>query len=302
MDGFNAKKGHIGLFTGQKIPIYPELSVLYLGATPRDPRARIQCFLLTLIMLLPIANLFGCASTMHKTSPEPTWKFSIVMLPAKYSVMGITQLAPSFYEYQTLDAWSAKMKEVHLIENDSKVPVVLHLHGCAGIHGADNRWASVYAEMGYLTILPNSFRRPIRQFSCNRGTMDYKARMRIQELTYAREQIAKIPWVDQERIFLSGFSEGAQGVSYYYRGGFAAHVLIGTDCRFVNHNPRAPDNTPVLNVVGSHDHYGYGRGCNISRDIGGSKKLIIKGAGHDLSHESRARDTIRAFLEDCCRK
>jgi len=123
--------------------------------------------------------------------------------------------------------------------------------------------------------------------------------MRFEEIEFAKQQIAKIPWVDKGRIILSGFSEGSQGVSNYSDAGFAAHILIGTDCRLSGGSPNAPDGTPVTNIVGSNDSFGYGGGCRVSRDAGGSKSLVIVSGKHDVSGEDKARKAIKEFLETC---
>ncbi len=252
-----------------------------------------------------IATLSSCAP-LTLNSPiaelENTWKYSVTMLPAKYSAMEMTQLAPGFYEYPLLDDWSRDIQDKHLKKSVDKVPVVLHMHGCTGIRTGDSRWADVYADMGYLTVLPNSFYRSNRVALCGRGRWGYRAPLRIEEIDYAIQQISKIPWVDKKRIYLSGFSEGGNAVSFYNGENFAAYIIIGTNCRHAGGAPRAPKYMPVLNIVGSKDHYGYGDGCIVNRSVGGSRLVIVKGAGHDVSQEDQARPAAQEFLENCCKR
>jgi len=258
----------------------------------------------SILSLFLILTLTSCALNQPQQSPiteiERTWKFAKTMLPARYSAMEMNHLAPGFYEYQSLDDWSRDIQEKHFKKNVDKVPVVLHMHGCAGIYDG---WAHSYADMGYLTIMPNSFKRPNRRVMCDSGNWSYRIRIRIEEIDYAIEQVSKIPWVDQNKIFLSGQSEGGNTLSLYKGEKFQAYIIIGTNCEHAGGTPLAPKNIPVLNIVGQLDHYpGYGEGCNVYRSIGGSRRVIVRGGGHDVSNEDEARRAAREFLENCCKR
>lgn len=259
-----------------------------------------------ILPFLLILALSSCAVTVNSpaTEIEKTWNFAVTILPAKYSAMEMTQVAPGFYEYPLLDDWSRDIQENHLKKNADKVPVVLHMHGCNGIGSGDSGWADVYADMGYLTILPNSFRRSNRESMCysGSGSWGYRSQLRIEEINYALQEISKIPWVDVNRIFLSGFSEGGNTLSFYKGEKFAAYIIIGTNCKHAGGAPRAPKNIPVLNIVGSMDEDGYGNGCRVNRSVGGSRLVVVKGAGHDVSQEEQARRAAEEFLENCCKQ
>jgi dienelactone hydrolase len=258
-----------------------------------------KCLILSCVLVLTLSS---CAGTIDSPVAEvgKTWKFAVTMLPAKYSAMEMTQLAPGFYEYPSLDGWSRYVQENSLRENVGKIPVVLHMHGCGGISSGDSRWADVYADMGYLTILPNSFRRSDRVSMCRSGGWGYRSQLRIEEIDYALHQISKIPWIDVNRIFLSGHSEGGNALSFYRGEEFAAYIILGTNCRHAGGVPRVAGNIPVLNIVGSMDEFGYGSGCRVNRSVGGSGLVVVNGAGHDVSQEEQARRAVREFLENCC--
>ena len=255
-----------------------------------------------LFPLFLIITLSSCANILNSPVSEidKTWKYAFTKLPAKYSATGTTRAAPAFRRYPSLDDWSRDVQEKLLKKGVDKVPVVLHMHGCEGIAPNDYRWADVYADMGYITIVPNSFRRSNRKELCNAGMWGYRSHLRIEEIDYARQQISRIPWVDNNRIILSGFSEGGNAISFYTGESFAAHIIIGANCSHAGGTPRGPKNIPVLNIVGSMDDYGYGDGCTINRSVGGSRRVIVKRAGHDVSNEVQARRAAQEFLENCC--
>ena len=58
--------------------------------------------------------------------------------------------------------------------------------------------------------------------------------------------------------------------------------------------------TPVLAIVGSEDHYRPGSSCYIERTVGGSKSIIISGAGHSIAHLGETNESIKTFLRKCC--
>jgi len=199
------------------------------------------------------------------------------------------------------ESWPARVAESKL-QPGVRLPAVLYLHGCAGFR-AGERWAHTVRESGYAFFAPDSFQRPGRENLCGTGRramIDKRIPMRRQELDYALEQLKKAQWIDQRRIVLMGFSEGAQTASAYRGNAFAAVVLIGTDCRFSGGSPATPKSVPVLNLVGSGDEWGYGAGCNIPDNVSGSKKVVLDKRRHDLSGDAEARRALGRFLKQCC--
>ena len=182
-----------------------------------------------------------------------------------------------------------------------RVPAVIYLHGCAG-NTMGVTWASQFNRLGYAFFAPESLARPRRSMcgSGKRSMLDIRIPWRIEELRYSLEQIQGLDWIDPQRILLMGSSEGAQAASAYTGNEFAAVVLIGTDCRFVGGRPRTPDGVPVLNMVGSNDNEGGGKGCRITRTVGGSRKVIIEGGRHKLGNNADAMRELEAFLAACC--
>ena len=197
-----------------------------------------------------------------------------------------------------------------------KIPAVIYLHNCSGSQHV-NGWAEFFSEFGFAFFAPNSFLRPGRKIYCGRGisrTIDYRMKMRTREALYALHQVKKLPWIDQKRLILMGFSEGAFAASGFHYDGFIAHILLATACRFTHGfskfsgSPLAPSGVAVLNIVGKEDRF-YGRGCNIRRDNGGSKKIQLEYAGTDrsvgkghiiTSDHPEAVAAILKFLEACC--
>ncbi len=59
---------------------------------------------------------------------------------------------------------------------------------------------------------------------------------------------------------------------------------------------------PVLAVVGSRDEYYDGSSCQISRNVGGSKSIVILDADHDIMGHPELKQAPKTFLRECCRQ
>lgn len=193
--------------------------------------------------------------------------------------------------------WQRQVGKTRL-KPGTKLPAVIYLHGCARNDDGDV-WSDYFSDLGYAFFAPNSFVGP-RSSTC--GSWDILlSNMRQEEAKYALRQLRKADWIDQNRIILMGHSQGGQAVSDYNGREFAAIVLTGTDCRHSGDTPNAPSDVPVLTMVGANDTL-LDRGCNISRTIGGSRYVLIKGGGHRLSGWPQAREALEQFLNECCTK
>ena len=201
-------------------------------------------------------------------------------------------------------SWSDRVQKDYL-KPDVTLPAVIYLHGCSGPRTAQ-AWAQDFNGFGFAFFAPNSFARPGRVAKCSyRKKHNKRNRRRIhlqrrEELRYALQQIKRLPWIDKKRLVLVGFSEGGHAAAAFNGVGFTAHILLGTDCRTVGRKPRAPNGVAVLNIVGSKDRYGYGRGCAIRRNIRGSKSVVLRGAGHNIQGRREAVTAVTKFLNACC--
>lgn len=249
------------------------------------------------------------AGAFDPDNPSPevvsTWEFGSQYLPDTATNSG--KMEDISFVHEDPDGWSQRIQREYL-KPGTIVPAVIYLHGCAGPLSAPT-WATNMTRHGFAFFVPDSFKRPGRTPLCGSSSvrMSSRVRLRTEELLYTLNQVRQLPWVDQERILLMGHSEGGQTVAAFDGDGFIAHIILGSDCRFTISDtyktpgaPKAPRDVPVLNIVGSNDSYGYGGGCQVSRDFGGSRLIVVEDAGHHVQTAPQALAAIAEFLQACC--
>lgn len=224
-----------------------------------------------------------------------TWFQATHTIPAKYSKDGYNS---GFKEKYGDPFWRERSRKL-LKDPRAKVPAVLYMHGCGGIRANAHRFRVLLNTLGYVVFMPDSFRRGRLKCSAE-GNLSTRVAMRSEEVKYALSRIQKIPWIDQNRVILMGHSEGGNTTDNWSWRGFAAHIISGSACTLVDGVPAAPEGVPVLAMVGEFDDARPGLSCNVRRKVGGSKSIVISGAGHVISADPETKKAIKTFLRECC--
>jgi len=96
-------------------------------------------------------------------------------------------------------------------EGTGPFPAIVLMHGCNGIHTSHARWASMLNEVGYLTLILDSFR-PRSVFSvCGTVVGAVSPAVRALDAYGALDYLQGLSFVDPDRIAVMGWSHG--GVS-----------------------------------------------------------------------------------------
>lgn len=222
-----------------------------------------------------------------------TWLWGYHTVPASIT----KDDSPYVYAYAHNDAsrinnppWT-EVAATH-IKPDVKTPAVLFLHGCSGLIRGGVGYRILLMSEGYAVFEPDAYARP--SHSCATSSVA----KRSEEVAYALSEIRRLPWVDQDRIILMGFSEGGRTVAFWDQPGFMAHVILGAPAR-----SRAPANVPVLAVAGAEDTYANAKTYTNKKAVTGAglKAILIAGAGHDTLGHPALQAAIKNFLRECCK-
>jgi dienelactone hydrolase len=195
-------------------------------------------------------------------------------------------------------------KSISNLKLEKKYPVVIYLHGCAGITSFnDTRWGKFISEMGFVVILPDSLARPGRVSNCDPSTTSTSHRFpmalpyREQEIFFAIKELKKFSWVDTENIFLMGHSEGANAIAITKAKGLRGVVMSSGYCpngiSFENNLSAL-----VMNFLSDPWHGGSPSRC-LTRDKSQAREITyveINNSGHDTFNESIFREAVVDFL------
>ncbi len=191
-----------------------------------------------------------------------------------------------------------------------RYPTILYMHGCTGQGGMDTLRA--FAKAGFAVIAPNSFARRYRPMQCSPskqtgGQNIFVFDFRLVEISYALQRMAPLSWIDKDRLFLVGTSEGGVAAALYRGEEFRARIIAQWTCHgapFIR-GLVAPEGEAVLAIVRSDDPWyqpnrteGQLGDCSaFFRTPERSRSLVIHGgAAHDVWGHSGAMRAALDFL------
>lgn len=183
--------------------------------------------------------------------------------------------------------------ELHRPKGAGPFPAVVLLHTCGGLSDADANWAGFFNDLGYVTLVVDTFGSRNEE----RCPVDFKAdTAMIRDAYGALDYLGSLPYVDKARVVVSGRSMGGNAIDrlapleFKSPGGlnFKAGInLFGTcevtaDAVFLGEK----NIVPTLVIIGDREKPERLFPC---RDMGGKSPLV---AVHIL------KDTYHAFDND----
>jgi dienelactone hydrolase len=191
-----------------------------------------------------------------------------------------------------------------------RYPTIVYMHGCNG----QGRLTPLqtFAKAGFAVIAPNSFARRFRPLQCRPsdrtgGRNIFVFDFRLVEISYALQRMAGLTWINNDRLYLIGTSEGGVAAALYRGEEFSARVITQWTCHgapFIR-GLAAPEGEPVLAIVRSDDPwYQPERTAGQLGDCGAffktpdrSRSLVIDGGvAHDVWGHAGAMGAVLEFL------
>ncbi len=258
--------------------------------------------LAVLFPLLPVL-LAGCYLSRSADLPdelERTWDGATVAVPFSAVDPGLADVAGRMAEVED------RLRAARPAE---RLPLVVFLHGCSGLHGGYRVDIGFLRDRGYAVVAPDSFARAFKPRSCewrskSAGSHPGVIGFRLAEAEHALERARAFPWVDPDRVVLIGQSEGGLTTANYTGAGLAGRVILGWTCQ-IPWPPlwglRGDPDTPVLSVVSAGDAWfrpWYVAG-HCGEDMAGfadASSVVLDGAMHHMLRLPEARESVGKFL------
>ena len=215
----------------------------------------------------------------------------------------------------------ATVGDLHTLQLDpgEKFPAVVFLHGCGGIGKGTYARINFLAANGYLVVAPPSMARKKYPQSCDRekfrgGLYRDTLKMRQYDAGYAIEKTKTLAWVDPDRVYLVGLSEGGiTAATFQSQSGKAslrARVVEAWTCHAAWDEYRginAPADEPVLTLLASEDPWFQGpttRGecTGFLHPDNGSKSVVYTEADLRQRHALLGDERVQAEVLDFLRK
>jgi dienelactone hydrolase len=200
-------------------------------------------------------------------------------------------------------------KSIDFLNQPSKYPVLIFLRGCTGLTDDSREWARTIKNFGFIVIQPDSFAIPGRRSNCD-PTNDRRQivegfdsfKLRNQELRYARDELLKLAWLDKNKIYLMGHSEGGMTVSRTPVEGFRAVISSGFWC------PKRLEikhvDAPFLFLNWEDDPWFRDQVTRnpklcerLAKTRGATEQVLLSGQGHDTSLSNEAKLAVKKFLQ-----
>ena len=216
---------------------------------------------------------------------------------------------------------STTVKELHTLElsGSMKFPTVIYLHGCSGIWAETYRRVDFLAANGYAVIAPPSLARKKYPKSCEPERFQgglYRATLKIRQFDAgnAIKQAKLLPWVNADRVYLVGLSEGGITAATFRSDAkdtsVRARIVEGWTCHAVwgeYQGIHAPAGEAVLTLLAANDPWfqnPYTKGeCTrfVNRRNDGSKSIVYTEGDlsykHGLLEDKAVQAEVLEFLD-----
>ncbi len=193
---------------------------------------------------------------------------------------------------------------------EKPLPVVIYIHGCTGFTSESFSWGDYIKDLGYIAVLPDSFARR-SESNCDPktkkgGTFPKAHAMRLEEISYAFEQVKNSPWADAQNVFLMGHSEGGIAAARTRLEGFSGIIISGWRCTNTKNagfdGIFAPIETPVLTLEWNRDDWQNDTNKGSCTNKFGERKkahqVLFPGNGHNVYEQRAAREAVTLFLKE----
>jgi pimeloyl-ACP methyl ester carboxylesterase len=203
-------------------------------------------------------------------------------------------------------------KSVDSVTVSNPMPVIVFLHGCAGINEQERKWANFLKSQKVIVILLDSYAISNREKNCitathttNIGKVPVND-LRPAEAEYAVSKLKDMPWADTKNIFLMGHSEGGAGAFLTKELGLRGVIISGFPCSVRNRRFGSSRDTPTLILNHEIDPFFVRPDVEYKQCSDrpywkfrtNAVEVILPGSGHGTAEAPLAQEAVSKFLKE----
>jgi dienelactone hydrolase len=198
---------------------------------------------------------------------------------------------------------------------DGPFPVVIALHGCAGLGGHSEPvqsryrdWAEQLLTTGHAVLLPDSYGSRELGPQCRIRDREHRVlarRERVADIMASRQWLVQQPWAVHDRISLLGWANGASALLWAVRPqpssrrvepDFRSAIAFYPDCR-ISSGLGWSARVPTLLLIGANDDVSSPPACRQMVDGARGRSALTRivvypGAYHDFDRANFPLQTI----------
>ncbi|MBO6540260.1 MAG: dienelactone hydrolase family protein [Rhizobiaceae bacterium] len=205
-------------------------------------RVRITSIFLILLVLIGCSTPASAMELVHLNSAKPP--------PSALKTQ-----ARGIEPEKGLPIWGHLSKP----SGEGPFPALVLMHGCAGIHASHERWSKLLNELGYVTLILDSFR-PRNIFSvCSTFSRAASPPLRALDAQGALSYLQKLDFVDANKVGVIGWSHGGMsalaavtkhGIASRFKKRFKMAIAFYPYC-YANQT----SDIPILILIGESDDW-----------------------------------------------
>lgn len=193
---------------------------------------------------------------------------------------------------------------------------IFYMHGSVGLSKGKifRKW--FVEDSNFIFFAPNSFKiknRPTYKSSAKISEYQKVHKLRQAEIYCSLQNMKELSFIDMNKMFLMGNSEGGLAAAYYKGKEFKGRVVTAFSCEDAYYSQDfkigAKKKDPFLNIIGTEDEYFSnksstnkhyeveGHGTKALLEFKNAKIIILPKTRHDLTLNSYVKEDIINFVK-----
>ena len=197
----------------------------------------------------------------------------------------------------------------------TNIPIIFYLSGSAGFTKGETYRKWIVKNTNCIFFSPNTLEITNRPFYNDNSSIEQYEKVhniRQKEISFNIKKLLEFSWINKNKIFLMGNSEGALAAGIFKDYNFCARLLLAWNCQAGYYKKTvkigAKKDTPILSIIGTDDEYfsknsKKNKNYNITgncikklKNFTDVKNIILSNTKHNLLNNKYVKNEIISFI------